>query len=159
MSEVQSDKPQEASTLVKVHFPLPPDDQAQGVSAENLWAVPLGESYFQIDNIPFYVYGISVKDVVLADQIEGRLSFREVMTRGGHSTYRVLVKNQSGYEDHGFQRLWTKLSELGCSHEVAERRWIAIDVPPDTDICQVYRLLEDGEAQGIWTFEEAHCAH
>ncbi|SPF53594.1 conserved hypothetical protein [Candidatus Sulfopaludibacter sp. SbA4] len=147
------------SELVKVNLPLPPEDQAQGVEAENLWAEPLGEDLYRIDNVPFYAYGISHEDVVVADEADGRLRFRAIAARGGHSTYRVLVKDSAGFESAGFQKLWARLSELGCTHEVAKRRWISIDVPSDSDIFVVYRILEEGMAQGVWTFEEAHCGH
>jgi hypothetical protein len=147
------------SELVKVNFALPPDDQAQRVEAENLWAKPLGGDRYRIDNIPFYAYGISHEDVVLADEVDGRLKFREVAARSGHSTYRVLVKDSAGHDSSGFQKLWTRLSELGCTHEVAKRRWITIDVPPASDVFAVYQILEEGMAEGVWTFEEAHCGH
>src|SRR5947209_10378485 len=71
------------SQLVKINFPLPPEDQAQGEEAENLWAEPLGGNRFRIDNVPFHVYGISSEDVVVANELEGRLRFQEVATRGG----------------------------------------------------------------------------
>lgn len=147
------------SELVKVTFPLPPEDQAQGVEAENLWAASLGGDRYRIDNIPFYAYGISHEDVVVANEVDGQLRFREVVARSGHSTYRVLVKDSAGYQSESFKKFWTRLLQLGCSHEVAKRRWITIDVPPDSDVFAVYRILEEGTAQGAWTFEEAHCGH
>jgi hypothetical protein len=81
------------SELTKIRFALPDEDQAAGVEAENLWAAVLEGSRYRIDNIPFYVYGVSLDDVVRAEEIGGRLVFREVISRGGHSTYRVLVKD------------------------------------------------------------------
>ena len=36
---------------------------------------------------------------------------------------------------------------------------LAVDVPPDTDINVVYTLLDKGEKDGIWSFEEGHCGH
>ncbi|MFN0171961.1 MAG: DUF4265 domain-containing protein [Bryobacteraceae bacterium] len=65
----------------------------------------------------------------------------------------------AGYESAGFQKLWTRLSELGCTDKVAKRQWITIDVPSDSDVFAVYRILEEGVAQGVWSFEEAHCGH
>src|SRR5262245_5377260 len=103
IEEHANSKDRNGSQLVKINFPLPAEDQAQGVEAENLWAEPLGGNRFRIDNVPFYVYGISSEDVVVANELEGRLRFQEVASRGGHSTYRVLVKDQSGYESEGFR--------------------------------------------------------
>lgn len=148
-----------ASKLVKIGFVLPFEDRDQGVEAENLWAVPIGGDLFCLDNIPFYVYGVSLRDVVIANEIEGRLRFRGVADRSGHSTYRVLVKDTAGYEDEAFQKLWDRIRELGCLSEVARRCWIAIDVPPDSDVFAVYRILEQGDEKGVWTFEEGHCGH
>ena len=147
------------SELMKIRFALPAEDQAAGVGAENLWAAALGDGRYRIDNIPFYVYGISLDDVVHAEEIGGRLVFREVVSRSGHSTYRILVKDSAGFNGTDFTSLWPALEELGCSREVASRRWIAIDVPPTTDVFSVYSILEAGEEQGVWTFEEGHCGH
>lgn len=38
-------------------------------------------------------------------------------------------------------------------------RLFAIDVPPEADIHGVYSMLEDGEREGAWDFEEGHCGH
>jgi hypothetical protein len=35
----------------------------------------------------------------------------------------------------------------------------AVDLPPATDIFQVYRILQEAEAEGVWEFEEVHVAH
>lgn len=148
-----------APDLVKVHFPLSPQDRSQGVEAENLWAMKLGRDKFKLDNIPFYVYGVSSGDIVTAEMADGRLVFRRVVERGGHSTYRLLVKDEAGFESEHFKRLRVQLEKLGCSYEVAKRRWIAVDVPPDTDVFAVYKLLESGEGAGDWDFEEGHCGH
>ena len=36
---------------------------------------------------------------------------------------------------------------------------LAVDVPPGVDVYAAYTLLEKGEADGIWYFEEGHCGH
>jgi hypothetical protein len=150
---------QGTSKLTKIRFALSAEDQAAGVEAENLWAATLEDRRYRIDNVPFYVYGISLDDVVRAEEIDGRLVFREVVSRSGHSTYRVLVKDSAGVSSAGFTRLWLALEELGCGREIASRRWIAIDVPPTTNVFSVYRILESGEEQGVWSFDEGHCGH
>ncbi len=55
--------------------------------------------------------------------------------------------------------MWRRLQELGCTYERANRRLIAIDVPPRTDVYAVYRVLEEGEKAKYWEFEEGHCGH
>ena len=36
---------------------------------------------------------------------------------------------------------------------------LAVDVPPKADIYEVYSLLEAGEQNGVWEFDEGHCGH
>ena len=77
----------------------------------------------------------------------------EVVARGGHSTYRVV-----GDADR-FARRWPTLSAHGCTFERANATLVAIDVPPEAAIHDVYRALEAGERAGDWDFEEGHCGH
>lgn len=147
------------SELVKINFKLSAEDRAKGVEAENLWAENLGNGQYRIDSIPFYVYGITYGDIIDAGSEDGRLVFRAVVKRSGHSNYRVLVNDQRGFESEGFKTLWRQLERLGCSSEVAKKRWIAVDVPPSSDILAAYRILEAGEESGVWSFDEGYCGH
>lgn len=58
-----------------------------------------------------------------------------------------------------FEKAWDKLQSLGCTYERATDRLIAIDVPPETDIYEAYAVLELGENDKVWGFEEAQCGH
>lgn len=150
----------EQSRLVKVRFALPSDDQARGVEAETLWAEQVGPSQYRIKNSPFYVYGVSCGDeVTAAGEQQHVLDFRDIVVRGGHSTYRILIASADGYEDEEFRKAWHPLGQLGCTYEVAKRRWLSVDVPESTNVFDVYRILEEVEGQGIWSFEEGHCGH
>ena len=148
----------ESEGFVKIRFPLNEEDW-EGLDAENLWAEPISDGAFKIDNVPFYVYGVSNEDVVSARLIEGRLQFQSVLTRGGHSTYRVWLQDPEGYEGTGWKELWPYFAELGCSFERAKQRWMAIDVPKASNVDAVYALLAEGEADGVWEFSEGHCGH
>jgi hypothetical protein len=150
---------EQGNERIKIRFALSPEDSDEGVEAESLWAEDLGRGRFVVDSIPFYVYGISNRDTVAASVIDDRLCFDKVVDRGGHSTYRVLVKDEAGFTSSELKSLWEQLKGLNCLCEVARRRWVAIDVPPNADADAVYRILDSGEANGLWTFEEAHCGH
>jgi len=145
-----------AAGLVKIAFELPKDDPSpHGI--ETVWAEALGMERYRLDNSPFYMYGVSYGDVVLAKVAHGQLVFAGVAERGGHSTYRIFLTKKFGEED--FKKHWKPFEKLGCAYEVATKRLIVIDVPPEADIYKVYKLLEDGEAAGVWDFEEGHCGH
>ena len=86
-----SDEPE----LVKIAFLLDPDESG-GISVERLWAKPLADGTYVLDNSPFHAYGVSWQDVVYAELVETGLVFSTIARRGGHSTYRVrLPKGQT----------------------------------------------------------------
>ena len=124
---------------------------------ENLHADRLGDNLFLLDNSPFYTYDVSYCDEVIAEQVDGRLLFRSVAKRGGHSTYRV--KLPTGHNHETFLKKFTELEKLGCTYEGTGnegRRLYTIDLPPHSDVAAVYKILEAGEEGGDWEFEEAH---
>jgi hypothetical protein len=152
-------KKEAPNARAKVRFRLEEADAVMGVEAELLWAIPLRRGIFKLDSIPFYVYGISNEDIVSAVTEGAIFEFDEVVSRGGHSTYRVLINDAAGFESDSWIHHWPKLAALGCSFEIAKRRWIAIDVPGSSNVNAVYALLEQGVSEGIWSIDEGHCGH
>jgi len=65
-----------------------------------------------------------------------------------------------------FNRYWERLGNLGCSYEskshrtsLGDRILYSIDVPAQSDVRAVYSILEEGERNGIWMFQEGHVGH
>ena|ERR1700720_244436 len=112
--------------LVKVTFDLPSKDGR--VASESLSAEAVGGNSYRLRNVPVYVYGYSERDIVRAEPNESRLKVRGIVERGGHSTYRAFLAEQTTEEQ--FNKDWVPLGELGCSYERATQRLIAVDVPP-----------------------------
>jgi hypothetical protein len=153
----QADHGATGGNLVKVRFELP-SDAWHGFGGESVWAEPVGEGRYRVRNVPFYVHGISLGDIITARQVEGEgLLFTGVLLRGGHSTYRIFLEENVNGET--FAKYWDPLQVLGCTYERATKRLLAIDVPPNADIYVVYELLEVGERAGVWSFQEGHCGH
>jgi hypothetical protein len=148
--------------LVKIRFQTDPDGLGGG-SPERLWAKRLSQSQnaFELHNSPFYAKGVSYLDVVEASEdSESKSAFEYLRTLSpsGHSTYRILVAKSS----KEFADWWAKLSAFGCTHEYSDEgeKWLyAVDVPPAADIFAVYEVLNEGERQSIWLFDEGHCGH
>lgn len=141
--------------LVKLVFDLPGQDSP--METESLWAEPVGDNLYRLRNVPFYVYGFSEQDTVRVEEKEGRLAVKCVVHRGGHSTYRIFLPEQTTEEQ--FSKNWIPLEKLGCTYERATRRCVAVDVPPHADVYAVYGVLESGERERLWEFEEGHCGH
>src|SRR5262249_4817112 len=77
--------------LTKVHVELPNHGATGG---ESLWAKPLGDDLYQLDNVPFHAYGLNYGDVVRAteDSPELKPEIREVVRPSGHQTIRVFFE-------------------------------------------------------------------
>src|SRR6266700_2140016 len=106
---------------VKVGFYLEQDEDGwPPVTRENILAVDLGGGRYRIDNIPFYVRGISDGDVIAAEpEDDGRLSFSELVKDG----------------------------------------FISLHIPGSVAIRPIAPLIERGEEDGRWDFEEGALRH
>lgn len=83
--------PSDVAESVKVMFELEPSDWHDHAT-ESVWAIPLGDNKYRVQNVPFYAYGVSYDDVVLTKRNEeGQLIVQGILERGGHSTYRVIL--------------------------------------------------------------------
>ena len=145
----------------KLEVELPESDW-HNYGSETLWATPIEGDIYQIDNVPVFAYGLACGDKVRVVIEEGRgfPIVEEVVSGGGHSTYRLMMPNQRGAENNPeFDKYWKPLEEIGCSFEGYDATVIAIDVPPQTDIYKAYNLLQAGEDNEVWSFEEGHCGH
>ena len=145
------------SDLVKVSFALTPNERSGTIEVESLWAESLGNDRYRLRNVPIYVYGYSERDVVAASMQDDRLLVSGVLSRGGHSTFRLFLRKET--TEPKFLEQWEPLSNLGCTFKRATRRCLGVDVPPEADVSEVWRALDHGEAEGHWSFEEGHCGH
>src|SRR5271165_4864782 len=152
---VEETRPELNRANVGIMFHLDPENE-QGIKTETVWAEPIGLGRFRIANSPFYVFGVSSEDVVSAREIDGRLVFQDVTSKGGHSTYRVFLNNDRTIYSPEFKKLWAPISELGATFENANDHFVAVDIPKGKDIHAIYELLEQGEVDELWSFEEGN---
>jgi hypothetical protein len=140
---------------VKISFGLNPDEK-QAYSAESVWAERIGPDEFRILNSPFFVFGVSAEDIVKVKRDNGGYEFDHVVRKGGHSTYRVFLQGGRSMDGEDFRSRWTPIQALRTTFENADGRLLSVDVPPGVDIVKVYDLLKQGEADGVWVFEEGN---
>lgn len=128
-----------------------------GPTTETLWAERTPNGY-RLLNSPFYAKGLSYRDEVEAQPISADvLAFKRKVATEGHSTYRLIVK-----EERDWSQEWATLQSLGCTFEGAGHHGftlLAVDVPPNCDLHHAYELMEAGHAKGVWDFEEADVNH
>jgi len=144
-----------APGLSKVQFSLT-EDSWHGFGTEDLWATTNAPGEYTIENTPFFVKGVGYKDVVSATEVNGVLQFDRVLRSNGHSTYRILLNSEASKEE--FEEYWSPIEQLGCTYESGDLGYLiwAVDVPAEVDVKEVYRLLDIGEQEDIWGFEEGH---
>jgi Domain of unknown function (DUF4265) len=135
--------------LVKDEDNYPPFDW------EGLWGEPAGEGAWQLDNIPFFAYDVSNRDVVAAHETGERLVFDRVLERGGHSTLRVIFEDLDTVNP-----VRAALKRMGCSTEAAHtKRLVAVDVRPDVSLDAVRAYLEAEAARTGLEYEDACDQH
>lgn len=141
---------------VKILFDLERDDDYPPFGVESIWALKIVDGMFRIDNIPFYVRGLALGDVVRARPTsDGALQFDSIAKTSGHSTLRVVFFETGNRED-----FCKELEALGCQWEGAyEPSLIAVDVPPSSDLPVVLKILADGCEKELFDYEEGVIRH
>lgn len=147
---------------VKIWFRIEKDEDGYPRSKdwEQLLAWPVLESdrCFIIESIPFFVKGISRGDIVRAkvstnsEVQEGEFfEFESIVERGGHNTYRLLLRNE-GSNDSELTK--TDLLTKGLAFEAEDDDFFAIDVPPTVNQKAIDDyLIKEAEA-GRWGLED-----
>jgi hypothetical protein len=137
------------SDRVKLRFPFT-NSSGEG-ETETMWTLSRDDGY-EIDNIPFYVTGLALGDVVGAEpDIDGALWYSKLIRPSKHSTVQLLFAREE-YVD-SFR---DELNRMGCTSEVSNiRRLIAVDIPPNVSYETVKALLDQGERSGMFEYQEA----
>lgn len=129
----------------KIVFDLEADaDGYPPIEFESLWGARIGENSYVIDNLPYYVCGVSKGDTIAANRVGGELMAARVVARGGHSTLRVFAE-----EPAARRAIIQHLQQLGARCSVTDGLSLfAVDIAPDTDFRQIDAFLAsqcDGE--------------
>lgn len=149
---------------MKIRFDLTQGaDGYPPATSENLWAIDIGRGRYQIDNIPFFVMGVSCFDVIsAAKDADGLFCCGGLLEEKGHSTIRVIQLDNAGAEsiETRSKELRSALEARGCSTEQSHiPRLISVDVPPEVDFQSIRSFLQKGSEDGLWDYEEAAIAH
>jgi hypothetical protein len=128
--------------LVKVQL------QSPDGRIETLWARPLGDHLFALDNTPLLAYGLSWQDVIeaRAHTPDGFPEFVRVARKSGHRTVRVILDPPANVSAAS-QAVLDGLRDLGCSYEGANHRFIGVDIPPAVDLMTVRAFLIASDQQ------------
>jgi len=129
------------------------EDGEGGAYVETSWAKPVGDGLFQLENSPFYAYGVSWLDVVEARKPEdnGFPVFTKVVEKSGNRTVRVIF-NPPIEDGNVSKKIVDTLVELGCSFEGANPSYIAINIPREVDFWKIRDFLVEKELE--WEYAD-----
>ena len=145
-----------AEGFVKVVFELPRDEDGwPPVGREGLWAVPVTSDVVRLDNSPWFVRGVANGDLIRVRRDEdGVLWADERLEWSGYCTIRV-IPFRAGPLEGSRQRVLDEFAALGVTGEGAQQYGlVALDVPPGADVLAVKGLLQRGQRDGWWDYEE-----
>jgi hypothetical protein len=117
---------------------------------ETVWATALGNNRYQIDNIPFFCYNVSVADVVVAVSEGDLIRVQRIAKKSGHRTVRIAFEEPNNLESPVATALVAYLEQVGCAYEGFPPMLLAIDVPPSVDVDAVIAYCE--EAGLTWEY-------
>jgi Domain of unknown function (DUF4265) len=149
---------------VEIWFPVEKDNAGYPESKEweQLLARPVLErdDFFQLESVPFYLKNVSCGDIIRADIVKNGevqedefFQFAEVIDRGGHTTYRLLLR-----EKHPKDPEFTteELLKKGLAVEEQYGDFLAVDVPPTIDQTAIDDYLRGERRKGRWQLQDGY---
>lgn len=148
--------------FVEVWFRIEKDKEGypQSKEWEQLLARPVLErdSYFQIESVPFYLKNISRGDIVETRVTKNKsihggevFEFRRIVKRGGHNTYRLLLRKKHP-KDPKFTT--SELLKKGMVIEESHGDFFAVDVPPSVNQPAIDEYLVGESEAGRWELQD-----
>ncbi|MCU1452844.1 MAG: hypothetical protein JWN46_990 [Acidimicrobiales bacterium] len=141
---------------MQIHFDLhPPEHGWPPVAVESVWAEALGDGAYRVDGPPWFVLDLAVGDVVTAvPDAAGRLRPTGDVRRSGRLTVRVVPAYEGSLRGDPVAVL-DVFRPYGVAGKVqATYRVVALDIGPDADLHALKSLLDAGEAEDDWFYEE-----
>ncbi|WP_396230816.1 DUF4265 domain-containing protein [Frankia sp. EI5c] len=144
--------------LYRVAFDLPGDTAGWAhVSTERLWTAKTSvKMEVQVRNTPFYQKGVAFGDIVRvrADHERREFVFEDFVSKSGHSTVRIIIKDPTVRGS-----LEALLRSFDCSWEIDGTgiMW-AIDVQPGVNYAAMRKSLVRSASDGKIGIEEAALA-
>jgi hypothetical protein len=148
-------KSSQENLVVEVRFEIEKDAEGYPKSrdAEALLCRPLDPECSQcvVASVPFYLRNVAYGDTISTEENPpGCLQFKEVISRGGYSVYRILLHDSTKKDE-----LITKLLDLDVLLE-QDGDLIAIAVPPTADNDAIVDYIFKGKSAGLWGAQDGY---
>ena len=146
----------EEANYHKISFELEQDENGYPPNRwETLWAYETEPGHYCIDNIPFYVDGVSSGDVVSAEHDGQQLLFKKMIRSSSNTVFRLYISDPKLV-----QQVRDEFRAIGCASELSNiPQLIAVEVPGDISFGPVAVLLEKGEEANRFEYDEGVFRH
>jgi hypothetical protein len=132
------------------------DEEQSPFKMEQLWTRKLGDDEFEICCIPFFLYDLSLGDVVkTCPRLGRRYVVCETVTKSGRYVFRAWF-GESGNAPHG--RVAADLEELGALLEWSSPNLLAIDAENLQEAETISGYLAGKESAGELIYETGKSA-
>lgn len=123
---------------IKVQFHLEQDEDGYPpCSEENLWCFKTPNGSFIVDNIPFYIYDISLGDEISIIQKDCDFIFQSIYKKSQNSTLRLY------FDDIRREVVKQQLIQMGCRIEGSNiPSLFAVNVPFDVSLKEVENTIQ-----------------
>ncbi|HZH98447.1 MAG TPA: DUF4265 domain-containing protein [Fimbriimonadaceae bacterium] len=136
-----------------LHYPVPEIEDAY----EQLVTENLGHNRFRLLCIPFFIYDLSLGDVIEGDPSvhRGKRQWR-IVERSGRRVYRVAFSSK---DRRLIKSCITAIKQMGgLVEKAASGTLYAIDAADDEIAEKIVRYLIEGESNGQWEWEAGQSA-
>lgn len=140
---------------VRVLVALDQDHGGDAPGEEWLWAEPLGTDRYRVESSPFFAYGISHGDVVVAASGGAMPLLTAVERKCGHRTLRIALDDGWNVDQREVRVFLDDLLGLGCTYEAMPPKIVALDVPPEVDVAAAVERLQTRVHDGVLVWEWA----
>lgn len=142
------------ASLVKILYIIPEGEEDAG-QGESLWAYPLGNQLYELQNIPFHAEHLNVEDIVrCSEPPDTKPVIQELVKRSGNRTLRVIFRDETP-DDTCVDIMWELRQRDIASEKVAHKRFM-FNVPSTSDYDWARDFLKMKEHQGLlWLYEQA----
>ncbi|MFE7105462.1 DUF4265 domain-containing protein [Streptomyces sp. NPDC057575] len=139
----------------KIHVRLAVEGGWPPVAFEEIKAKFLGDHQYELTSPPAFAKRLAVGDIVRVRHHGSpeRAWVDSIVESSGHSTVRVIFFRAAGQvTEVGLRR---ELDRFGARvHETTFEGMIAVDIPGEVEYGAVRAILEEGESQKFWEFDE-----
>ena len=137
--------PGDYDDLVKIEFRV--TDETGETDVETLWATPLGNDLYRLENSPWFAYGVSFLDTVRARSAANNLPvFEAVVKKSGNRTVRVILDPPAEAGNSSAEML-DELVALGASYEGLNPKYMAVNIEAHVDFVRICRFLTERKVQ------------